>query len=79
MDSAASSEGRKAATQARILDAAAALFITQGYERTSISGIATRAKVSRAAVFWQKGRPGGAEPTTLRGLIQSVSKPRPSP
>jgi hypothetical protein len=33
----------------------------------------------RAAVFWQKGRPGGAEPTTLRGLIQSVSKPRPAP
>ena len=48
-------DNRKAATQARILDAAAQLFITQGYERTSISGIASRARVSRAAVFWHFG------------------------
>jgi serine/threonine-protein kinase len=32
----------------------------------------------RAAAFWQKGRPGGAEPTALRGLLESVAKPRPA-
>jgi hypothetical protein len=33
----------------------------------------------RAAAFWQKRRPGGAEPTLFRGLVQSVSKPRATP
>jgi AcrR family transcriptional regulator len=47
--------GRKAETQARILEAAIALFTTRGYERTSISSIAERAKVSRSAVFWHFG------------------------
>lgn len=47
--------GRKADTQARILDAAAALFGARGYERTSITAIATRSGVSRAAVFWHFG------------------------
>src|SRR5262249_23573838 len=65
----ASSEGRKAATQARILDAAAQLFITQGYERTSISGIATRARVSRAAVFWHFGTKAGLFEETVRRLL----------
>ena len=69
MDSPASSNGRKAATQARILDAAAALFITQGYERTSISGIATRARVSRAAVFWHFGTKAGLFEETVRRLL----------
>jgi len=66
---AVSSEGRKAATQARILDAAAQLFITQGYERTSISGIATRARVSRAAVFWHFGTKAGLFEETVRRLL----------
>src|SRR5262247_4306000 len=69
MDSAASSEGRKAATQARILDAAAQLFISQGYEHTSISGIATRARVSRAAVFWHFGTKAGLFEETVRRLL----------
>jgi len=47
--------GRKADTQARILEAAAALFGLRGYERTSITAIAKRAGVSRAAVFWHFG------------------------
>ena len=50
-----SAVGRKAETQARILDAAIALFATRGYERTSVSSIAERAHVSRSAVFWHFG------------------------
>lgn len=46
---------RKAATQARILAAAMDLFLRRGYERTSITQIAARAGVSRAAVFWHFG------------------------
>lgn len=45
-------DGRKSDTQARILEASVALFSARGFERTSISAIATRAGVSRAAVFW---------------------------
>ena len=45
----------KARTQERILDAAAALFSARGYEGASISAIATRAEVSRSAVFWHFG------------------------
>ena len=48
-------EGRKAATQARILDAAVALFSARGYERTSVNAIAARAGVSHSAVFWHFG------------------------
>ncbi len=46
---------QKAATQARILDAAVALFSARGFDRTSIGSIAARAGVSRAAVFWHFG------------------------
>jgi len=42
----------KAETQARILDAAVALFAARGYDGASISAIAARAGVSRGAVFW---------------------------
>jgi len=45
----------KARTQARILEAAAALFAARGYEGTSISAVAGRARVSRSAVFWHFG------------------------
>jgi AcrR family transcriptional regulator len=44
--------GRKAETQARILEAAIALFAENGYDGASISSIAARAGVSRATVFW---------------------------
>jgi AcrR family transcriptional regulator len=64
-----SSEGRKAATQARILDAAARLFSTRGYERTSISQIAAQARVSRAAVFWHFGTKAGLFEETGRRLL----------
>jgi AcrR family transcriptional regulator len=45
----------KAATQARILGAAGALFVERGYEQTTIARIAKRANVSRATVFWHFG------------------------
>ena len=41
------SEGKRAA----ILDAAEALFITEGYERTSVDAIAARAQVSKRTVY----------------------------
>jgi len=46
---------RKGETQERILRASIELFATHGYERTSISAIASRAEVSRPAVFWHFG------------------------
>jgi AcrR family transcriptional regulator len=42
----------KAATQQRILSAAAKLFIERGFERTTISAVAEAAQVSRTTVFW---------------------------
>ncbi len=46
---------RKEATQERILRASMDLFATRGFEGTSISAIASRAGVSRGAVFWHFG------------------------
>jgi AcrR family transcriptional regulator len=51
----APTSGKKAATQARILDSALTLFARRGFEATSITAIARRAGVSRAAVFWHFG------------------------
>ncbi len=42
----------KAATQQRILEAASRLFVTRGFEGTTISEVADAAGVSRATVFW---------------------------
>lgn len=42
----------KAATQERILVAATELFLSRGYESTTIAQVAERASVSRATVFW---------------------------
>ena len=61
--------GQKAQTQARILDAAARLFTTRGYERTSISSIAAQAHVSRAAIFWHFGSKAGLFEETCRRLL----------
>jgi len=47
--------GKKAQTQARIIEAAAAFFAERGYERTSVASIAERAGVSPATVFWHFG------------------------
>jgi AcrR family transcriptional regulator len=42
----------KAATQERILVAATHLFLSRGYENTTIAQVAELAEVSRATVFW---------------------------
>ncbi len=42
----------KAATQHRILQAASRLFVTRGFEGTTIAEVADAAGVSRATVFW---------------------------
>ncbi len=62
-------DDRKAQTQARILEAAAGLFTTRGYERTSISAIAAQAGVSRAAIFWHFGNKAGLFEETCRRLL----------
>jgi AcrR family transcriptional regulator len=48
----ASSKRSKEATQDRILQAAMELFMRRGFSRTSVTQIANKAGVSRAAVFW---------------------------
>ena len=42
----------KAATQERILAAATELFLTKGYEQTTVAEVAELGGVSRATVFW---------------------------
>ena len=42
----------KAATQDRILEAAAQLFLDEGFEKTTVARVAETAGVSRATVFW---------------------------
>lgn len=42
----------KAATQERILVAATELFLSRGYDNTTIAQVASHADVSRATVFW---------------------------
>lgn len=42
----------KAATQERILVAAMELFLTKGYEQTTVAEVADLGGVSRATVFW---------------------------
>ena len=49
----------KAATQERILAAATDLFMSRGFERTTMSDIAERAGVSRATVFWHFSEKAG--------------------
>lgn len=46
---------RKAVTRDRILQAAMALFGQRGFEHTTVTQIARRAGVSRAAIFWHFG------------------------
>ena len=66
---AAPARGRKEQTQERIVAAALALFAARGYEGTSISAIATHARVSRAAVFWHFGDKEGLFRETFRRML----------
>jgi AcrR family transcriptional regulator len=61
--------GDKAETQNRILESAAQLFLTRGYERTSIRAVAAEAGVSRAAVFWHFRSKAGLFEETCRRLL----------
>jgi AcrR family transcriptional regulator len=62
--------GSKAETQARILEAATSLFAARGYEHASITAIAERAKVSRAAIFWHFGDKETLFRESLRRLLE---------
>ncbi len=59
----------KAATQDRILRAAGGLFVTKGYEQTTISDVAEGAGVSRATVFWHFGDKAGLFRETFAMLM----------
>lgn len=61
---------KKALTQGRILDAARTLFARRGFEATSITAIAKRAGVSRAAVFWHFGDKQHLFQETCRQMLQ---------
>ena len=67
--SSAPTRGRKEQTQERIVTAALALFATRGYEGTSISAVATHARVSRAAVFWHFSDKEGLFRETFRRML----------
>lgn len=70
---------RKAETQARILDAAGALFTERGFDGASISAIAERAQVSRATVFWHFGDKATLfQETCRRMLVPFIEKFRES-
>lgn len=62
-------DGRKAATQARILRAAMALFAERGYERTTIAAVAAESGLSRAAVFWHFGDKATLFQETFKQLL----------
>lgn len=59
----------KAETQERIVGAAVAFFLERGFERTSISLVATRAGVSRASVFWHFGNKENLFREALRRVL----------
>jgi len=60
----------KAATQQRILDAAARLFVERGYERTTVADVAEHAGVSRATVFWHFSDKAGLFRETFSLLVR---------
>ena len=70
---------RKEETQARILDAAAALFAERGFDGASITAIAADARVSRATVFWHFGDKATLfQETCRRMLVPFIEKFRDS-
>lgn len=60
----------KAATQQRILEAAGTLFVSRGYERTTIADVAEHAGVSRATVFWHFSDKAGLFRETFSLLVR---------
>ncbi len=60
----------KAATQERILQAATALFLEQGYDQTTVAQVAERAGVSRATVFWHFSDKAGLFREAFNRLVE---------
>ena len=60
----------KAATQQRILQAAAELFVERGFEGTTIAEVAEAACVSRATVFWHFSDKAGLFREAFSMLVQ---------
>ena len=60
----------KAATQQRILEAAARLFVERGFEGTTIAEVADTARVSRATVFWHFSDKAGLFREAFSLLVQ---------
>jgi AcrR family transcriptional regulator len=60
----------KAATQHRILEGAARLFVERGYEHTTIADVALQAGVSRATVFWHFSDKAGLFRETFSFLLR---------
>lgn len=61
--------GAKAVTHERILRAATALFLERGFKDASTREIASRAGVSRAAVFWHFGSKAGLFQEACKELL----------
>jgi len=61
--------GRKAATQERILRASMELFTARGFEQSSISQIAAKSGVSRATIFWHFGNKATLFQETCRHFL----------
>ena len=62
-------DGRKAATQDRILQSSMELFAARGFDRTSISQIAAKSGVSRATIFWHFGNKATLFQETCRHFL----------
>jgi AcrR family transcriptional regulator len=60
----------KAATQHRILQAAAQLFVARGFEGTTIAEVAEAAGVSRATIFWHFSDKAGLFREAFSMLVQ---------
>jgi AcrR family transcriptional regulator len=61
----------KAATQERILVAATELFLTKGYEQTTVAEVAELGGVSRATVFWHFSD----KPSLFREAFNRLTEP----
>lgn len=60
----------KAATQERILAAATELFLTKGYEQTTVAEVAELGGVSRATVFWHFSDKGSLFREAFNRLVE---------
>ena len=64
-----------AATRARIVDAAAALYEAQGVNSTTLQGIAERADVSRGTILHHFGGSGGLLDAVAERILVTLELP----